>query len=122
MGTTNTIEVGDGITELNGERGNIRKILENLINTRTLNMTLRRPLELRVAARREGRPLGLDLLCRQSGFGLLIHRLYEGAFYGSEVHPGDFILEVNGVTGSSTVLLETIENAEDLDLRIIRYD
>eukprot|EP00406_Dinophysis_acuminata_P057267 CAMPEP_0179281504 /NCGR_PEP_ID=MMETSP0797-20121207/37187_1 /TAXON_ID=47934 /ORGANISM="Dinophysis acuminata, Strain DAEP01" /LENGTH=217 /DNA_ID=CAMNT_0020990213 /DNA_START=32 /DNA_END=685 /DNA_ORIENTATION=- len=117
-----TIEVGDGITEVNGESCNIRKVLGDLVNTGSLSMKLRRPVELRVAVRREGRPLGLDLINRQSGYGLLVHQLSEGAFYGSEVQPGDFVLEVNGVSGGSDKLLEMIDSAEDLDLKIVRYE
>mmetsp|Transcript_37157 Transcript_37157/g.104835 ORF Transcript_37157/g.104835 Transcript_37157/m.104835 type:complete len:288 (+) Transcript_37157:77-940(+) len=115
------VQVGDAIIEVNGVRDDMLALLSGVKKNCTLHMTLRRPTEIRVCTTRKGRPLGLDVYHRTSDFGLLVKDVGEGAFAGSDVCAGDFIIEVNGKSGTAMELMRMIMDAEEIHLLLARY-
>lgn len=116
------IEIGHGIVEVNGNRGDHAELLESIqAATNTLSMTLRLPTEHRVAINKQGNQLGLVLSPRDSGMGAIVMRVGRGAVPSSRVWVGDCLIGVNGEGGTSEELKEKIQAQDELELLFYRY-
>lgn len=122
------VQQGDRIVEVNGKRGSSELLIDTIRGERALQLTVRRLLEFIVVVQRPSTGntrLGLDVM--QFDRYLRIEQVGDGPFrcwndragLDRQVRASDFIIEVNGVRGTSTELLQAIHNDACLQLQLL---
>lgn len=122
------VQQGDRIVEVNGKRGSSELLIDTIRGERALQLTVRRLLEFIVVVQRPSTGntrLGLDVM--QFDRSLRIEQVGDGPFrcwndragLDRQVRASDFIVEVNGVRGTSTELLQAIHNDACLQLHLL---
>jgi len=111
---------------VNGKSGSSQLLIDTIRGERALQLTLRRLLEFIVVVQQPGNArLGLEV--RQEERSLRIQQVWDGPFkcwndraaLDRQVRTGDFIVEVNGVRGTSDELLQAIHNRTCLQLQLL---
>jgi len=122
------VQQGDRIVEVNGKRGSSELLIATIRGERALQLTVRRLLEFVVVVQRPtngNARLGLDVM--QYERSLRIEQVGDGPFrcwndragLDRQVRASDFIVEVNGVRGTSNELLQAIHNDTCLQLQLL---
>jgi len=122
------VQQGDRIVEVNGKRGSSELLIDTIRGERALQLKVRRLLEFIVVVQRPingNTRLGLHVM--QFGRYLRIEQVADGPFrcyndrvgLDRQVRASDFIVEVNGVRGTSAELLQAIHNDTCLRLQLL---
>mmetsp|Transcript_139104 Transcript_139104/g.361440 ORF Transcript_139104/g.361440 Transcript_139104/m.361440 type:complete len:264 (+) Transcript_139104:89-880(+) len=122
------LEVNDRIVEANGVRGDTEAMLLSLKRETEWQLVVQRP-EFFAAAfcRQNDRDAGVDLRYAPNGTSLVIFSVETGpladwnAKGGRQIQKGDRIVEMNGVKGSSSKLLQAGKDVEELNVTIMHY-
>mmetsp|Transcript_20503 Transcript_20503/g.56908 ORF Transcript_20503/g.56908 Transcript_20503/m.56908 type:complete len:718 (-) Transcript_20503:154-2307(-) len=119
---------GDRIVAVNDQRGDSELLIELIRTQNRLKLSLRRLLQIRVTVRRnESGRLGINIA--QHRRSLRILHISPGPFHlwnarvplDLHVQTSDHIVEVNGVRGTATELLQAIEQSgNELSLVLVR--
>lgn len=119
----------DRFIDVNGVRGDCREIVEELSSAESLSIVVRRPVEFAVSVRKpnDEAKLGLELSYCAGGATLLVMAVREGLIDSwNREHPdravlkGTRVLEVNGITGNSRELFDTLIQSDALQLRCMK--
>jgi len=119
----------DRFINVNGVRGDARKMIEELSNAETLNIYFKRPSEFSVRVRNpnEQDSIGLDLKYSNGGATLLVEAVNDGVVddwnkenVGAAVSKGDRIYEVNGIQGDSKELYNVLTTSDQLELKCMK--
>jgi len=121
------LKVGDFIVEVNGHRGNMTIMMQEMHLNRNLTLRVTRALEYEINVQKQD-TLGCSITYdANSGISLGIACVLEGPIKEwNEENPekavleGDRIVAVNGVKGATGDLLEMIRKSEDLRMTLAR--
>lgn len=125
------ITSGARIVEVNGLRADCRSLWEQFKPEEPLRFKVLRPALNRLRIRKEGRKLGMTVQHLHHTWceflkvdaitdgAVLHHNEMVSAGGGVKLAPGDLIVEVNGVTGSPTTLVDALAAFDPLDFAVI---
>jgi len=123
------LKLNDRIIEVNGARLESNSIVARLKSDTTWVLQVQRPSEFAVSISRADAPsLGMDLRYAPNGSTLMITQVGDGPMQDwNTAHPEkvvnkhDRIIQLNGVRGTPTSLLQASEDAENLSMVIVHY-
>jgi hypothetical protein len=121
------LKVGDFIVEVNGHRGNMTIMMQEMHLNRNLTLLVTRAMEYEITVHKQD-TLGCSITYdANSGISLGIACVLEGPIkVWNDEHPslrvveGDRIIAVNGVKGATSDLLEMIRKSEELCMTLAR--
>merc|ERR1712217_515735 len=116
------IKMGDFIVSVNGMTGASASMSGVLKQSQNLQVRIQRPMKFAVTCAKQGDTVGLDLKFGPSGNTLPIEGIKDGAVKSRapEILPGDRIVGVNGVTGTSSTLMKAMQDNDPLELELVR--
>lgn len=120
------LKVGDFIEEVNGFRGNMAIMIQEVCSNSDLTLLVSRSMEYEINVRKKD-TLGCDVTYLGSGISLGVARVFDGPIQewndknpSRTVLEGDRIISVNGVRGTTHDLLEMIRTSEELCMSLAR--
>jgi len=121
------LKAGDFIVEVNGHRGNMTSMMQEMHLNRNLTLLVTRAMEYEINVHKQD-TLGCSITYdATSGISLGIACVLEGPIKvwneenpSKKVLEGDRIIAVNGVKGATSDLLEMIQKSEELLMTLAR--
>lgn len=124
------VKPGYFIVGVNGISGSAQTMVDEMRRSRTWKLQVARNHDFMVTLEKAG-PLRLDLQFEKDSDCIVIRKVGEigvvkeynesmSSDAEKQIKPGDRILDVNGTAGPAKVLLETIRNSTELNLKIGR--
>jgi len=120
---------GDFIMKVNGVEGTAQKILDELKTAKSVEMVVRRPVEICLTIDKKGakKLVGVEFPKKAPGAALLITKIAEGPFQDwnaahpeMEVRSGDRIVAIGPVHGKATTLQKKMNAANKFQVTIVR--
>jgi len=123
------LQVNDRIVEVNALRSDANAMVANLKRETTWVLVVQRPREFMVSISRADAPsLGMDLRYAPNGTTLMITQVGDGPMQEwNKANPEkvvckhDRIIQLNGVRGTPSNLLQASEDSEQLNMLVIHY-
>eukprot|EP00405_Crypthecodinium_cohnii_P052411 CAMPEP_0206601648 /NCGR_PEP_ID=MMETSP0325_2-20121206/46779_1 /ASSEMBLY_ACC=CAM_ASM_000347 /TAXON_ID=2866 /ORGANISM="Crypthecodinium cohnii, Strain Seligo" /LENGTH=236 /DNA_ID=CAMNT_0054113709 /DNA_START=169 /DNA_END=875 /DNA_ORIENTATION=- len=121
---------GDFVVEVNGMSKSALDMCRLMQSAGSVRLQVRRPEVFQTVSLPKGEgQIGLDLSYHPQGRSLIIRDLCEAgmiptynqsAARADQIHPGDYILAVNGTTGTPQELVKELTSAKMVALRVSR--
>lgn len=123
------IRVGDFIVEVAGASGDARQLMLALHTDGPVKLSVRRPVYFTVKVDKQGGSLGLDLSYQARSTSAVIKQVFPtgavakwnaSAAADVQIKPDDFIISVNGTSGTSRQLVQAINESQIVELHMAR--
>lgn len=122
------VKVGDFLVEVNGKRGEAKAMCEEILKATNVQMKVKPALSFTASIDKKTHgKLGVGLDFLQEGNSLLVTEVRPGPIQDwntenpdRQVKANDKIVAVNGITGTSKMLMDAVKSSPNIDIVIAR--